>query len=68
MGISSCHMQQICLLSFKPPVKILHSKEFIMTFACVQKNDEELLQKAIIYEAEHGFPNSVGQTKRFNIC
>ena len=40
----------------------------IFTCTCTQRNDEELLQKAIIYEAERGFPNSVGQTKRYHIC
>lgn len=32
----------------------------------LSRDDEELLQKAIAYEAERGFPNSVGRRKRFS--
>ncbi|KAI5061965.1 hypothetical protein GOP47_0022504 [Adiantum capillus-veneris] len=32
----------------------------------ISKDDEEILQKAIACEAERGFPNTVGRTKRFS--
>ncbi|MCO5580247.1 hypothetical protein L7F22_034113 [Adiantum nelumboides] len=32
----------------------------------LMNEDEAILQKAIAYEAEHGFPNTAGRTKRFS--
>eukprot|EP00250_Pteridium_aquilinum_P005419 c1550_g1_i1 orf=63-3239(+) len=37
------------------------------TIECkLSRDDEEILQKAIVYESERGFPNSVGRKKRFS--
>ncbi|KAH7424514.1 hypothetical protein KP509_11G012400 [Ceratopteris richardii] len=51
--------------SRKASNKIFHVDEG--TNECkFSREDQEILQKAIAYEAEHGFPNCVGRTKRFS--